>query len=156
MDYQKIYNQLIQSAINNPKPDQYKETHHIIPVCMSGSNKKENLVRLTARQHFVAHWLLFKIHRNTKLAHAWFSMCRVGIGQDKRKVNSKHFARVKEVRSKLMSENSKGENNHFYGKKHSDETKRKLIEIRTGTKASDEARAKMSAKRKGVKKNTRA
>ena len=39
----------------------YSETHHIIPKAMGGPNSKSNLVRLTARQHFVAHRLLTKM-----------------------------------------------------------------------------------------------
>lgn len=39
----------------------YSETHHIIPKAMGGPNSKSNLVRLTARQHFVAHSLLRKM-----------------------------------------------------------------------------------------------
>lgn len=38
----------------------YKERHHVVPKCMGGSNKKENLAELTAREHFVCHWLLTK------------------------------------------------------------------------------------------------
>ena len=36
--------------------DGYTENHHIIPKCLGGSNLEENLVNLTAREHFVCHW----------------------------------------------------------------------------------------------------
>ena len=39
----------------------YTELHHIIPQSMGGSNDKENLVNLTAREHFICHWLLVKM-----------------------------------------------------------------------------------------------
>jgi hypothetical protein len=39
----------------------YTETHHIIPQSLGGSNDKENLVDLTAREHFICHWLLIKM-----------------------------------------------------------------------------------------------
>jgi hypothetical protein len=39
----------------------YTELHHIIPQSMGGSNDKENLVQLTAREHFICHWLLIKM-----------------------------------------------------------------------------------------------
>lgn len=39
----------------------YKEKHHIIPKSLNGSNKKDNLVSLTAREHFLCHWLLTKM-----------------------------------------------------------------------------------------------
>ena len=39
----------------------YTELHHIIPQSMGGSNDKENLVELSAREHFICHWLLVKM-----------------------------------------------------------------------------------------------
>lgn len=39
----------------------YTEKHHIIPKCMGGPNKKDNIVRLTAKEHFICHWILTKI-----------------------------------------------------------------------------------------------
>ena len=39
----------------------YSELHHIIPQSMGGSNDKDNLVELTAREHFICHWLLVKM-----------------------------------------------------------------------------------------------
>ena len=34
--------------------DEYHERHHIVPRCMDGSNNRENLIDLYAREHFVA------------------------------------------------------------------------------------------------------
>ena len=43
---------------------------------MNGTNKKDNLVELTAREHFIAHKLLFKAYIGTEfeaaLAHAFW------------------------------------------------------------------------------------
>lgn len=54
--YQKIikFRQLI-------TPNGYYETHHIMPKSIGGSNESTNLVKLTAREHFVAHRLLVKM-----------------------------------------------------------------------------------------------
>lgn len=38
--------------------DEYKERHHIIPKCMGGGDKEENLIDLYAKEHFIAHKLL--------------------------------------------------------------------------------------------------
>lgn len=46
------------------------EVHHIIPRSMGGTNDKTNLVKLTYREHFLAHLLLYKIHRNKEMAFA--------------------------------------------------------------------------------------
>lgn len=152
MDYEKIYEQLIESAIKNPKTDCYKEKHHIIPKSLGGSDDKNNIVLLSARQHFLAHWILYKIHKTTKMAYAWYSMCRVGKGQESRLQNSKLFEYAKKTRAKKLSEDSKGEKNNFYGKRHSPETLEIIRQKNKGRKASDETRAIMSLKRKGVKK----
>jgi phosphoglycolate phosphatase-like HAD superfamily hydrolase len=48
--------------------DSYTERHHIIPRCIGGTDVKENLVDLTAREHFICHRLLVNIHPdNNKL-----------------------------------------------------------------------------------------
>jgi len=40
----------------------YSEKHHIIPRCMKGADDPSNLIRLTLREHFLAHWLLWKAY----------------------------------------------------------------------------------------------
>lgn len=143
MDYQAIYNRLISKALNYPH-EGYTEMHHIVPKCMGGDDSKSNLVKLSAKQHFVAHHLLFKIYGGLKLAHAWYSMCRVGEGQEGRLVNAKLFNKAKEARSVLLSESSMGELNHFYGKTHSEESRQKMSnaqkEMRLWEKRTDEHR----------------
>lgn len=67
MNNERIYNQLIERAKiagRRKRNGVYYEQHHIIPRCLHGSNEKCNLVLLTAREHFLAHWLLTKIHKN--------------------------------------------------------------------------------------------
>ena len=39
----------------------YTESHHIVPRSLGGSDEPDNLVNLTAREHFVCHWLLVKM-----------------------------------------------------------------------------------------------
>jgi hypothetical protein len=75
MDYQRIYNQIIERAINR-ELHCYKEKHHIIPKCIGGTNDKLNLVNLTAREHFICHWLLVRIFPdNHKIIYAFWAMC---------------------------------------------------------------------------------
>ena len=38
--------------------DEYHERHHILPKCMGGTDCKDNLIDLYAREHFEAHRLL--------------------------------------------------------------------------------------------------
>lgn len=61
MNYEAHYNVLIERARHRVL-EGYGENHHILPKCMGGADNKSNLVRLTAREHFVAHQLLVKMY----------------------------------------------------------------------------------------------
>ena len=61
MNYHAHYERLIQRARNRIL-DGYLERHHVVPKCMGGSNERENIVQLTAEEHYVAHQLLHKIY----------------------------------------------------------------------------------------------
>lgn len=54
-----------------------------------------------------------------------------------------------EESKKKMSEVKKGENNYWYGKQHSDETKKKMSEAHKGKTHSEESKKKMSESKKG-------
>ena len=125
MDYQAIYDKLIYNALQYPY-EGYTELHHIVPKCIGGDGKKSNLVKLSAKQHFVAHHLLFKIYGGSQMAYAWYSMCRVGKGQEERLVNIRLFDKAKLARAKLLRENSIGELNNFFGKTHSEKSRLKM------------------------------
>lgn len=58
--YTKYYTLLTNGAKNRILTE-YTERHHIIPQSLGGSNDKDNLVDLTAREHFICHWLLIKM-----------------------------------------------------------------------------------------------
>ena len=75
MNYQKLYERLIAQAQNRLEYDGYTEAHHIIPKCMGGGDEPENMASLTAREHFVVHWVLTKIYpHNYKLRYAFHLM----------------------------------------------------------------------------------
>jgi hypothetical protein len=60
--YTRTYYRIVQRAQSRTLPkDSYKERHHIIPRSLGGSNSKDNLVDLTAREHFICHLLLTKM-----------------------------------------------------------------------------------------------
>lgn len=127
MNYQAIYNNLIQRG-KNRNLEGYCERHHITPRCMGGNDNSENLVKLTAREHFVAHRLLTKIYPEVpKLKYAVFLMT-------KSKNGSKHFKVTSRTYQQLKIESSIA----------------KSI-LQKGRGQSPEARAKSSASRKGKK-----
>ncbi len=111
MNYTKIYNQLIERAKNRKEErDGYYERHHIIPKCMGGSNDKDNLVKLRAKEHFVAHKLLVEIYPdNGKLIHAYWRMAN-NKNDDRREyiVGSREYERLRIKHGKQVSINLKG------------------------------------------------
>lgn len=88
----------------------YAEVHHIVPKSLGGSNLKANKVKLTAREHFLAHWLLWRIHKNRQMAMAFFAMTRKGKGQERILTSTKY-----EIAKKAMSVSKRGANNYWYG-----------------------------------------
>lgn len=57
--YTKCYYNIIERAKSRNLPKEiYSERHHIIPRSIGGSNHSDNLVNLTAREHFICHLLL--------------------------------------------------------------------------------------------------
>jgi HNH endonuclease len=80
MNYKNIYNTIIESA-KFRKKFQGSERHHIIPRSCGGSNDLDNLVYLTAREHFICHRLLVKIYKDDlifkkKMIYALWWMCK--------------------------------------------------------------------------------
>ena len=58
MDYQKIYDNLIKKRLEIPPAGRF-ERHHIVPKSLGGPDTKDNLVKLTYREHYIAHLLRF-------------------------------------------------------------------------------------------------
>lgn len=129
MNYPKHYYNLVYSRqkLNRVKNSGiYYEKHHIKPKCFGGGNDKNNLVLLTAKEHFIAHLLLVEMHEGkekAKMSFALFQMCR------KNKVHGRLIsAKQFEAAKLIMSKNCSGENGGFFGKTHSEEYKAKLKE----------------------------
>jgi hypothetical protein len=62
MNHFLAYQRLIAKAKARVCPEGYVERHHILPKALGGTDDSSNLVALTAKEHFVAHVLLAKIH----------------------------------------------------------------------------------------------
>ena len=61
--YTKWYFDIINRSITQNRSKGkgiYFESHHIIPKSMGGDNSKENLVLLTAKEHYIVHFCLVK------------------------------------------------------------------------------------------------
>ena len=145
MNYQRIYDQIIDRA-RSRKLEGYKETHHTIPKCMGGSNKKENLVDLTAREHFICHILLTQIYpTNGKLKFAAWAMANQKKEGRTYEVSSRLYEALKqdfiaEHRATYSGTNhpSYGKQGPMKGKTHSDTTKKQMSISGLGKKQSPE------------------
>ena len=163
MNYQRIHDAIINRARNRTLQGYY-EKHHVIPRCLGGDDDLDNLVKLTAREHFIVHKLLCKIYPNEhKLVYAYWAMCNK---QSSKKmirdytVSSREYQRMKELFSILSSNLHKGKKSWNSGLKtnkpapnrgipHSAETKRKIGLKSLGRKQSPETIAKRSQSLKG-------
>lgn len=168
--YLRWYDNIISQARKRTLPDNvYSERHHVIPASFGGSNAPENLVELTAREHFIVHALLWKMRfpepYHAKMVAA-FRMMLMATGSRaasiKTNINSSTYAKLREEFSQTHSERMRGQANPFYGKKHSQEIIDKILETKNqtgnhgqrfkpGHVLSPDVKAKISAKLKGRK-----
>jgi 5-methylcytosine-specific restriction endonuclease McrA len=172
--YETWYNSITANA-KNRTVDGYVERHHIIPVSLGGSNNKENLVDLTAREHFICHWLLTKIYTGesrAKMIYALNGMKRNGqyTQRYETKITSRVYENLKKEFSIVHSAKMKGrepwnrgvpasvsqiEKNRKAALQREPQSKesRELQASKTrGQKRTEEQKARMKASMIGIKK----
>ena len=139
--YHRWYFNIILRAKSRSDFTGYSERHHIIPKSLGGSNEPENLVRLTAREHFICHWLLIKMviddRHKTSMRYALVRMSHINDHTGGRRViTSRNFEIIRKHAALAASETHKG-------RIFSEETRKKLRESRIGKTVSAETRQKM-------------
>ena len=87
---------------------------------MGGKDNKDNLVELSAREHFICHLLLTKMYPEgsvewIKMTKAFMCMMFRQNDMQKRYLNSRWYSFYREKFSKAQSLNQKGQNNSNYG-----------------------------------------
>ena len=148
--YYNIVNRASQRTL-----DGYTETHHIIPKSLGGSDDPDNLVCLTAREHFLCHWLLTKMVKGKR--NQWSMINALGMmmwsendNQQRYKINARLYEQLKRKHSEAKSWAMTGERNPQYGKKWSEERKQAFKEKRAKqAPMSDEAREKIRQSKLG-------
>jgi DNA-binding CsgD family transcriptional regulator len=131
MNYQRLYNNIVENRKINPLSlNEYGETHHITPKSLGGVDDSSNLIRLTAREHYICHLLLSEMYEKEtfewyKMNHAFQMMNLNGVKQN-RYFNSRIYELKRIDFRKTMSWAQSGNKNSQYGKKRSDETKEKI------------------------------
>jgi len=109
MNYIWHYHSLIETRRDRVKEyGVYYERHHIIMKSMGGGDEDTNLVFLTAREHFIAHWLLWRIYRNRASAYAFNAFTSLFTGKNFKqrpsKYSSKGYAEAREAYSYIHRE----------------------------------------------------
>ena len=172
--YSKIYFSITFNA-KQRITEGYTELHHIIPQSMGGSNDKENLVELTAREHFICHWLLIKMTEGkdrSKMLYALNGMKAENRYQQRyhTKITARVYEKYRIEHAKNHSETMKGKPAWNKGRKlegieleeHRERTRNRTVDLDkramgqqkriakvTGRKDSDEAKLKKSLALKG-------
>ena len=135
--YEKWYTSITQNAKTRSLKG-YSERHHIVPRSLGGANNVDNLVDLTAREHFICHWLLTKIYTGQdkhKMLNALRMLRAENLNQKryKTKITARVYAHLKEEYSKMQSKKFSGNGNGFFGKHHTEETKEKIRQAHLGS-----------------------
>lgn len=150
--YTKIYFKIIEKAryeYRTKGGELYLENHHVIPKGVGGNNKKENLILLTYKEHYICHLLLTKMfEKNTKENN---KMCYAF-----KRISKGNSMRNAEIAKKFYRDAYKGCNNPHWGMQHTEKTKQILSEkakqrgLRTflGKKHTEETKVKMRTPRK--------
>ena len=96
--YTRVYGQIINRA-KSRDTEGYVEKHHIIPQSLGGSNDSTNIVKLTAREHFICHLLLTKMvsgsNKSKMYQAAWMMAACVSQDQARHKINNRVYEQLK-------------------------------------------------------------
>ena len=174
--YTTWYYNIITKAQLRVNQTGYTEKHHIIPKSLGGTNNPENLVRLTAKEHFVCHRLLVRMTigiSKRKMSHAAWGMANLknSYQGERYKVNSTTYGRLRSEYKKdpaateKMRAKLKGRKQPPRTPEHSAklgryirtaEQRQRVSESRKSQvglqKRNEETKAKMSAWQKGIPK----
>ena len=142
--YTKWYFNIINNALvrgwNKKTAPVYVEGHHIVPKSIVKNN---NLVYLTAREHFICHLLLVKMLDGKNKRKMVLALHRLVFGNKHNNIiyvkNAKEYANIKLKASKYLSERSQeywdnipkeqrtlmrsGEKNSMFGKSQKEDSK---------------------------------
>src|SRR5258706_972857 len=154
--YYRWYYQIVDKARKRGVPGEYHEKHHVIPKCIGGKNDSYNVVNLTFREHYLAHWLLTKFTEGNILRTMNYALGMMVNGKYLGgKVPSRCFKKSKEAirlarKGTKLSDEIKLKISRY---KHTDEEKRKISLALKGRKFTEEHRRKIGLATIGNKSN---
>ena len=159
--YQTWYQNITDRAQNRNLVG-YTERHHVIPRSLGGSDTADNLVDLTAREHFICHWLLVKMNtgeHRAKMVYALRMMRAEKSGQFRynTKLTSRVYESIKQEYRQIQSKKMIGENNPMWGKARTPEMNAAVSRANTGDQNGAkrlQSRQKIKDSKLGKKRNT--
>jgi hypothetical protein len=146
MNYSTVYDRLVQRAQDRVLSSGF-ERHHIVPKSLGGPNCRSNIVKLTIREHFVAHKLLTRMHSGQAQKKMWFAYYR--LCNRHQNTNSRLYEQAKLQSKKYLSEIHTGKTisddhkqhlsklftgagNPNYNKKHTEQTLELMSSVKVG------------------------
>lgn len=109
------------------------EVHHIVPIdflpCdwLGFQKDEKNTIRLTTREHIIAHMILEKVTEAPSMTYAYNMMVNTRNAQGEIiRLTTREAANLRERFRIVSSESQKGEKSAWWGRCHTDETKEKI------------------------------
>jgi hypothetical protein len=112
--HSKLYHKITSNA-KQRIIEGYTETHHIIPQSLGGTNERENLVELTAREHFICHWLLIKMTEGDERGKMLYAL--QGMKAENKFQNRYHTKITARVYEKYRLEHAENHSKRMKGRK---------------------------------------
>lgn len=133
IEYCKDQNSTLKKRTKRNPSGTYLEEHHICPKAVDLFPEYNsfwqfpwNKILLTAKQHYIAHMLLWKVYGGSQ-AKAFFAMSMATSDTMDRywRCTAKMYEQLRLDYSLVNSKNASGEQNPFHGRKHTEEAKEK-------------------------------
>ena len=162
------FNLVEKAKKNTEKYTCYTELHHILPKCLGGNDSEDNLVKLTLREHYIAHLLLSKMYEGGAKRKMYYGLWRMLLDVKVRNSRVFELYRKKYIENSLntqiiseetrrkISENTKGIPKTKTDKLLNDWERRKTVYSGTGNprygiELSEDTKTKISLAHKGKK-----
>lgn len=135
--YSEEYYKIINDRKIQHKDSVYCEKHHIIPKSLGGPNNRDNLVYLSAKDHFRCHQLLVQFTEGEAKSKMWSGLWRMMNKQSRNQerdydILPEDYEAARKAHAKHQSDRMTGESNPFFGKRHSAETKEQMSKSKKG------------------------
>jgi hypothetical protein len=113
MNYKRVHDSIINNAraLNRSKKTGIYERHHIVMRAFGGGDEAENLVLLTPKEHFIIHYLLWKMNPGIRKYRDPIFMFKRKGGKNSRLYEAARLSHVHEMKtnnpSTYLSEEAK-------------------------------------------------